>query len=178
MKALLVLFSLMTLAGNLLAYGDDNTDAVVAGILGFSFLFMIAMFVLEIFFLLAQHNFAKTIATSNPELNTSPVWIWTQLIPLWSLIAIPVTLIKLNNQYQAFLIEKGLSPIELPFKIYWGWIWYGGMVLSIFIPIFGIVSLVGLIGFWIHLNDLTKKTRAMLAVSATEPQPAQNANVQ
>lgn len=134
-----------------------NDGDVLAAVFGGMFIIFLIMFVITIFFLLAQSSFAKTITTSNPMLNTSPVWIWTQLIPIWSLVAVPVTLLKLDAQFKAYIQEHNLTEADI--KMYtnlWGWIWYGGTIVSFFIPLGGIVALVGLIGFWIHLNSVKK----------------------
>jgi heme/copper-type cytochrome/quinol oxidase subunit 2 len=152
--SLSALITLGLAASPLLAYQDDNADAMAA-VGGILIGFYLVLLVITIFFLLSQSAFAKSMETSNPMNNTGAVWIWTQLIPLWSLIAIPVTLMKLNAQFKAYMSEHNLQPNDV--KAYnntWGWVWYGGMIGSFIIPFLGIVALVGLIGFWFHISSV------------------------
>ncbi|QOP42099.1 hypothetical protein [Sulfurimonas marina] len=147
-------------------------------LLGAMAIFFVINLIITILFLLSQSSFAKAMTTSNPMNNTSGVWIWTQLIPFWSLVAIPVTLLKLNTQFQAFVAEKNLSFTEI--KMYsnvWGWIWYGGTIASIFVPVLWVIALVGLIGFWVHISNVKKSilisgVSTSVNTSAAEPAPA------
>ena len=151
----------------LLADNVDDLTTIFAGM----FIIYLIIFVITIFFLVAQSSFAKTITTSNQMLNTNPVWIWTQLIPIWSLVALPVTLLKLDAQFKAYIQEHNLTEADI--KMYtnlWGWIYYGGTIVSIFIPVGGIVALVGLIGFWIHLNSV-KKSIIIHTLNNTQQSP-------
>lgn len=121
-------------------------------------MFFIVISVVTIIFLVSQHAFAKSMQTSVYMKNTNPGWIWTQLIPIWSFVAIPVTLLKLNEQFKQYVTENNFTANE-HLKYYsnvWGWIWYGGTVLGMFVPFFYIISIVGLIGFWIHIMDVKK----------------------
>ena len=134
-----------------------SSDDAVMGIAAMGLLILIAAIVITIFFLVAQSSFVDTIRTSNPQVNTSKAWIWTQLIPIWSLVAIPVTLVKINAQFQAFVQENNYTPEDIQYYTnIWGWIWYGANIVSIFFPIVGIVSFVGIIGFWVHMNNVRK----------------------
>ncbi len=149
-----LLLGLGLLATPLLA-GSNN--GIMAAIGGAAILFFLVYLAIIILFLLSQSSFAQVMSTSNPMNNTSGVWIWTQLIPIWSLVAIPVTLLKLNTQFQAFVAERNLTFNDI--KMYsnvWGWVWYGGSIASFIFPLFGIVALVGLIGFWVHINNVKK----------------------
>lgn len=141
---------------------------MVEAIIGGFFIFFIINLIITILFLLSQNAFAKSMITSNPMNNTNGVWIWTQLIPLWNLVAIPVTLLKLNTQFQAFIAEKNLSYTDI--KMYsnlWGWIWYGGMIASWFLPILWIIALVGLIGFWVHISNVKNSIFMLNAAPVT-----------
>lgn len=155
LKTLLMVFGLsLVVVTPVLAMSDDSGVGAAIGIVA---VFFIVGIVVTIFFLLAQSSFVDTIQTSNPLVNTSKVWIWTQLIPIWSLIAIPVTLLKINTQFQVFVQEKGYTQSDIKYYTsLWGWIWFGGNIASILIPVMGIVSLVGVIGFWVHLNSVKK----------------------
>ena len=96
--------------------------------------------------------------SSKIEHNTNSVWIWTQIIPLWSIIAIPVTLIKLNNQFKTYIQENNIQN-HSTLKVYnniWGWVWFGGSVISIIFQPFALIAIIGLIVFWIHINSVRK----------------------
>lgn len=133
-----------------------NAEETLGTAMGIGFGIIAIYFLITILFLLSQSSFAKAMKTKNEMKNTSGVWIWTQLIPIWSLIAIPITLIKLNEQFRVFSEENELTN-STEIKQYnntWGWIWFGGSLLAIFVPFFGIVALIGIIGFWIHISGV------------------------
>lgn len=164
------LLGLGLLASPLLADTDGDVMAAVGGAF---ILFFLVYLAIVIMFLLSQSSFAKAMTTSNPMNNTSGVWIWTQLIPIWSLVAIPVTLLKLNTQFQAYVAENNLTFNDI--KMYsnvWGWIWYGSTIASFIFPLFGLVALIGLIGFWVHISNVKKSilmsNAAPVTVNATQ----------
>jgi heme/copper-type cytochrome/quinol oxidase subunit 2 len=131
-----------------------GADAIIAVGVGIFLIYVIV----TIMFLLSQSKFAKSMKTSNEMKNTSGVWIWTQLIPLWSFIAIPVTLMKLNEQFRIYTEENNLeNKVELKqYNNTWGWVWFGGSVLSILFQPLAIIAFIGLIGFWIHISGVKK----------------------
>lgn len=133
----------------------DDGGAILA-MLGVGFIVFAIMFAITVFFLISQSAFAKAMNVSNELKRTSSVWIWTQLIPIWSLIAIPVTLIKLNEQFNLYVSENNLSTELVSYNNTWGWVWYIGSIVSFFIPLAGLISLVGVIGFWIHISKVRK----------------------
>ena len=117
-------------------------------------LIILALMIVFIFpivlFFNSQVKLAKKMRTSDLEMNTGSGWIWTQIIPIWSLVAVPVTLMKLDQQFRVYIEENNLSPV-VKYNNLWGWIWYGGTVASIIIPLAGLIALVGFVGFWIHI---------------------------
>ncbi|MDH4944416.1 hypothetical protein [Sulfurimonas sp. C5] len=160
-----LLLGLGLLATPLLAGSNNSVIAAMGGVVILFFLVYLALIIL---FLLSQSSFAKVMTTSNPMNNTSGVWIWTQLIPIWSLVAIPVTLLKLNTQFQAFVAERNLTFNDI--KMYsnvWGWVWYGSSIASFIFPLFGLVALVGLIGFWVHISNVKKSILMLNAAPVT-----------
>lgn len=135
-----------------------SDESALFAIIGVSFAMFAIMFIITIFFLISQSAFAKAMKVDNELKQTSPVWIWTQLIPIWSLVAIPVTLIKLNEQFNLYINENNLST-EYNLKPYnntWGWVWYIGSIVSFIFPLAALVSFVGVIGFWIHISNVRK----------------------
>lgn len=133
----------------------SNSENLLFAGFGLIAVVLIVTVVLNILFLMAQSAFAKSMKLANKDKETSSVWIWTQLIPLWNLVAIPITLLKINEQYKTYVLENDSLQVE-SYSSTWGWVWYISSILSIFFPILGLVSLVGLIGFWIHVSKVRK----------------------
>lgn len=134
-------------------FASDDAANAIGMVSAMMLFFFLLWLVVNIMFLLTQSKFAKSMQTSNEQKNTSAVWIWTQLIPLWAFIAIPVTLMKLNEQFKLYMVENDLNgnPSVKEYNNTWGWVWFGGSVLSLIIPFAGLIGLVGVIGFWIHI---------------------------
>ena len=139
----------------LFAVNGEDTVFAAFGLVVVAF---IVMFAITIFFLISQSSFAKSMRLKNRDKETSGIWIWTQLIPIWNFIAIPVTLIKLNEQFNTYILENNLlnSSTIKSYNNTWGWVWYIGSVVSIFIPFAGLISFIGVIGFWIHISNIRK----------------------
>lgn len=137
----------------------SNSENLLFAGFGLIAVVLIVTVVLNILFLMAQSAFAKSMKLANKDKETSSVWIWTQLIPLWNLVAIPITLLKINEQYKTYVLENDSLQVE-SYSSTWGWVWYISSILSIFFPILGLVSLVGLIGFWIHVSKVKKSIEA------------------
>ena len=152
MRVLLGLF----LAFGLLFAGDTKYMYQFIVVLG---MLVVAFILLSIMFLLSQSKFAKTIECS----GSIHIWIWTQIIPIWSLIATPIALIKLDAQYKRYTNEQNISnnPQLVQYKNIWGWVWFGGMILSIGVDFFAIVAIVGFIGYWVHISKVTKSLEAI-----------------
>jgi hypothetical protein len=103
----------------------------------------------------SQSLLVKQMQCTNASNNTGSGWIWTQWIPLWGLIAVPVTLNKLNNQFYSFIQENKNVTNKL-YSNTWGWIWYASTIISIVVPFIGFIGLIAWIVFWIHIVDVRK----------------------
>ncbi|GAB4223035.1 MAG: hypothetical protein Kow0076_5090 [Francisella sp.] len=80
---------------------------------------IITSLVVSVFFILAQQKLSKYLSVINKNEKINPLWLWTQLIPIWSYIALIVTAIKLNDQIKLY---NQLYEHKLVFKIsiiYW-----------------------------------------------------------
>lgn len=160
MKKSFVFFGLLSCVP-MLASNSDDSFVQILGFMAVAFIIIVAI---NIFFLMAQSAFAKSMKLTNREKETSIVWIWTQLIPLWNLVAIPITLLKLNEQYKTYVLENDSSNIK-PFNVAIGWAWYISSILAIFIPSLGTGVILGvLIYFWIHISKVRKSIEANLKV--------------
>lgn len=109
--------------------------------------FVVLVLTICIFILiLKQLGFIKKI---NKKINF--LWIWTQIIPIWSFVAIPITLIKINKQVKAYLKENNL---ENTYKPSYGWIWFLTSIISLPFSPFLIISLISFILFYKHLEKV------------------------
>lgn len=109
--------------------------------------FVVLVLTICIFILiLKQLGFIKKI---NKKINF--LWIWTQIIPIWSFVAIPITLIKINKQVKAYLKENNL---ENTYKPSYGWIWFLTSIISLPFHLFLIISLISFILFYKHLEKV------------------------
>ncbi len=86
-------------------------------------------------------------------IKSNPFWLWSQLIPFWSFIAIPITLIKINKQLKNYLKQKR---IENFYKVTYSWIWFFTSVLSIFFAPLLILNLISFILFYKQLQKVEK----------------------
>ncbi len=115
--------------------------------------FVVLVLTICIFILiLKQLGFIKKI---NKEINS--LWIWTQIIPVWSFVAIPITLIKINKQVKAYLKENNL---ENTYKPSYGWIWFLTSIISLPFSPFLIISLISFILFYKHLGKVEKSLKS------------------
>lgn len=139
--------------------GEEVFSIVIKSLIGI----FIVLFVINIFFLRSQYLFSKSMQLNNKTKEISNIWIWTQLIPLWNFIAILFTLIKLDEHYNEYILENNLlnSSSIIQYNKTWGWIWYIGSILTFIIPFAGLVSLIGLIGFWIHISKVRKSLQSI-----------------
>lgn len=138
-------------------------------ILLFYGIFVVISLVINILFLRSVSSFAKSMKLSNSLKETSAVWIWTQLIPMWNYVAIPVSFIKLNEQYKEYVLENSSTEVKT-FKPIWGWSYYISLILiivssflEVLIPtlflirhFLWLVCSIGFIGFWVHISKVRK----------------------
>ncbi|RXI37864.1 hypothetical protein CRU99_11595 [Malaciobacter mytili] len=115
--------------------------------------FVVLVLTICIFILiLKQLGFIKKI---NKKINS--LWIWTQIIPIWSFVAIPITLIKINKQVKAYLKENNL---ENTYNPSYGWIWFLTSIISLPFSPFLIISLISFILFYKHLGKVEKSLKS------------------
>ena len=168
---LLPLIILGLFASPLLAVDYTQGDGLIlfGGVLIITHL---VFFVIEFFFLLSQSAMANAMQTSDPNNNTSGVWRWTQLIPIWTLIATPVVLVKLSNQFSVYVRENDLNLQDVkPYSSTWGWVWYAGTIGSAFYDAISIVALVGFIVYWVHIYNV-KNSLVFMQATVNNNQPS------
>ncbi|AXH30705.1 hypothetical protein CGC45_04465 [Francisella opportunistica] len=94
-------------------------------------------------------------ANNTPKIHNA--WLWTQLIPIWTYIALLVTAIKLDEQCK---IYQNKYTKKLNFKARFVY-WYIGLTILNLVPILNIVtiiaSLVLFIVVWTNISKTTKE---------------------
>ncbi|XSZ47701.1 hypothetical protein ACP8HZ_05175 [Francisella noatunensis] len=63
---------------------------------------IITSVVISILFILSQQKLAKALVTANSAEQIHLAWLWTQLIPIWSYMALVVTAVKLGEQTKLY----------------------------------------------------------------------------
>ncbi len=157
-KILFILFAITFTNVNLLA--SNNETAIIAGIIGFGILIWASIAVVMLFFILTQNKLIDILKLKNIENTMSKVWTWTQLIPLWVYVAQVLAIIKISEQYESYINENNIKIYKITeYKPLWGWLFLVFGVVSIFMPLLGIVALVFWILYWVNITAVTKSIR-------------------
>ncbi|WP_432773794.1 hypothetical protein [Francisella salimarina] len=117
---------------------------------------IITSLIVSVLFILSQQKLAKALVTVNSGEQIHPAWLWTQLIPIWSYIALVVTAVKLDEQTKLY---NQTHEKKLKFKaslVYW----YVGLTLLNIVPVIniivGIATIVIFIIIWANITKSTK----------------------
>lgn len=117
---------------------------------------IITSLIVSVLFILSQQKLAKALVTVNSGEQIHPAWLWTQLIPIWSYIALVVTAVKLDEQIKLY---NQTHEKKLKFKaslVYW----YVGLTLLNVVPviniILGIATIVIFIIIWANITKSAK----------------------
>ncbi|WP_234359893.1 hypothetical protein [Francisella philomiragia] len=121
---------------------------------------IITSLIVSVLFILSQQKLAKALVTINSGEQIHPAWLWTQLIPIWSYIALVVTAVKLDEQTKLY---NQTHEKKLKFKaslVYW----YVGLTLLNVVPVINIiVSIATIVIFIIIWANITKSTKIITA---------------
>ncbi|KFJ43609.1 hypothetical protein IBE48_05690 [Francisella philomiragia] len=121
---------------------------------------IITSLIVSVLFILSQQKLAKALVTINSGEQIHPAWLWTQLIPIWSYIALVVTAVKLDEQTKLY---NQTHEKKLKFKaslVYW----YVGLTLLNVIPVINIiVGIATIVIFIIIWANITKSTKVITA---------------
>ncbi len=117
---------------------------------------IITSLIVSVLFILSQQKLAKALFTVNSAEQIYPAWLWTQLIPIWSYIALVATAVKLDEQTKLY---NKTHKKKLKFKaslVYW----YVGLTLLNVVPVIniiaGIATIVIFIIIWANITKSTK----------------------
>ncbi|MEY8714429.1 hypothetical protein AB9G26_03980 [Francisella philomiragia] len=121
---------------------------------------IITSLIVSVLFILSQQKLAKALVTINSSEQIHPAWLWTQLIPIWSYIALVVTTVKLDEQTKLY---NQTHEKKLKFKaslVYW----YVGLTLLNVVPVINIiVGIATIVIFIIIWANITKSTKVITA---------------
>ncbi|AJI56320.1 putative membrane protein [Francisella philomiragia] len=121
---------------------------------------IITSLIVSVLFILSQQKLAKALVTINSSEQIHPAWLWTQLIPIWSYIALVVTAVKLDEQTKLY---NQTHEKQLKFKaslIYW----YVGLTLLNLVPVINIiVGIATIVIFIIIWANITKSCKVITA---------------
>lgn len=148
-------FLLLAGVGTSMAWAEDDSAALIAGIgmTVFAFLFLF-WFVVTIFFVLSQNKLVDAYAEANNTQPISKIWTWTQLIPLWSIVALLVSIIKFSEEKQNFKTKYGV--VQSQYNPILGWSVVGAWFFSMIIPFIGIVAFPLWIVYWVNVSSASK----------------------
>jgi hypothetical protein len=134
-----------------------SASDIDGNIMGYTILILIPFILISILYIISQNKLIDALQTNNIQLRTNKIWTWTQLIPIWSLVAQIVAIVKMTEQYKVFLKEKNIRPNEVKeYKPLWGWLFMGFMIASMLIPFLGIMTLIFWIIYWINIYGARK----------------------
>lgn len=132
---------------------DNNVNSYLVFLISF----LVVYSVIYYFYLKTLINFIKSMKLETSVYETSTVWVWTQVIPLWGFVAFIVFLIKIETQYKFFLIENNnMDNLIYHYDSKLGWWLLGTSFVSAFFTPLVIVSFIILILFWVNIYRTTK----------------------
>ena len=137
----------------------NEEEAIIAAMLGFGLIGMLIGLAIMVFFLLSLQKCLKEVSPSNRTME--PGMVWLNLIPLFNLVWIFITVIKLSEsviaegQSRQVSVDDGGKVIGLVYAI--------SLIASI-IPLIGLlaglVALVTFIIYWVKVAGYRKTLAA------------------
>ena len=140
---------------------DISQETLLVIMLVLLLLFLVA----GVMFIVSQQKLATNLTTANGEQKIHGIWFWTQLIPLWNIVALIVTQVKINEQYKIFMHNHSSQSVGYSITLFY---WYLGLSLVGLVPIVGVfaslASMIVFIMFWVKMSKATKQINAILDV--------------
>ncbi len=126
---------------------------------------IIVFFAVGVLFIISQQKLANSLTNANDTPKIHSAWFWTQLIPLWNIIALLVSQVKVNEQYKIFIQNHSSESVGYSINMLY---WCLGLSLVGIIPIIGVLSslasMVVFVIFWSKMSKATKQINAILEV--------------
>jgi len=159
MKDLKVLLLLLPFITTTTLFASDDINGAFILIAFIIILFII----LIILFINSQNNLIDVLAVEDRSARTSKFWTWSQIVPIWSVIAQIVAIIKITNQYHAFVRENSIFYGEIDeYQPIWGWLYIGFGLASLFFKPFAVIAFIFFIMYWINISRTTKSVMRFL----------------
>ncbi|WP_418184921.1 hypothetical protein ACNSOS_08255 [Aliarcobacter vitoriensis] len=118
----------------------------------------LCIFIVIIFYLLSLDKLAKLIRDENNSITIiHRAWVWTQLIPIWSVVAIIVYHIKILEATKVLELNLSLPKNTIKYPEIIGWVFALAFLYS-WIPVIGaIVGCSVWIIYWIRIILTSKQ---------------------
>lgn len=138
--------------------GNNLSPEMLMQLLSFGLIIIVIIsFIVSVMFIMSQQKLVRKLSQKDQEFVINKAWLWTQLIPVWSYIALVIVTIKIDEQIK---IHNKTSNTKLKFKattVYW----YVGLTFLSFVPLLNflttIVSLILFIIVWSNISQTTKQ---------------------
>lgn len=159
-KLFLLFIGLLSMGTALFAMGPDgDQEAAMAAALGMGVMAMVLIFfvvwlIVSLLFIMSQNKLIDALAHGSSSMPISKVWTWTQLIPVWSIVALIVSIVKLSAAYKEYVAKHGES--SKPYNPTWGWIMIGSWVISLVFAPVGFVMFIFWIIYWVNIAGAHK----------------------
>lgn len=140
-KKLLITFSSLIGSLSIAIAADYNNPqastiaALLPSIVGLIFLALLIFIAVR--YIISQQSLSNAYSDANQTDKISGAWFWTQLIPLWGMVAIIVCVTKISEQAKTFSQNTGVKTAYNPTLFY---CYFGISFLSI-IPLIGLVAI-------------------------------------
>jgi heme/copper-type cytochrome/quinol oxidase subunit 2 len=124
---------------------------------------IVVFFAVGVLFIMSQKKLSNSLTNANDTPKIHGAWFWTQLIPLWNIIALVVSQVKVNGQYKIFMQNHSSESVGYSINLLY---WYLGLSFVGMIPIIGVLaslaSMVVFLIFWSKMSKATKQINAIL----------------
>ncbi|QIW10665.1 hypothetical protein [Francisella sp. LA112445] len=158
-KSLITFSSLIGLSSiSMAADFNDYQDSAGATLLPIIFLVFFAIYIfISVRYIMSQQSLSNAYSDANQTDKISGAWFWTQLIPLWNMVAIIVCVTKISEQAKTFSQNTGIKATYNPTLFYC----YFGISFLSMIPLIGLVAILASfilwIIFWVNLSSSKKQ---------------------
>ena len=138
--------------------GNNLSPKMLMQLLSFGLIIMVVIsLIVTVMFIMSQQKLVRKLSQKDQEFVINKTWLWTQLIPIWSYIALVIVTIKIDEQVKN---HNETCNTKLKFKattVYW----YVGLTFLSFVPLLNflttIVSLILFIIVWSNISQTTKQ---------------------
>lgn len=149
----------------------DSSIISLLSLIFFEFVIGVITIVVLILFLISLSKLIDATRSYDLTTQISKVWVWTQLIPYWNIVAMVVYHIKMSNAISYIEDVQDMPTGSINYPIVTGWVYiFTGFLLSIldflhisnFITIIiGVICVICFIIFWVKVSNTTKAINSL-----------------